>query len=85
MRSRAVPVHAGFACCSSLEKRDHAWESIRVMPFYCGKRSASICVVLGPKKSSTYCSEYVSGFFEPCICQYLLFLATKDDSDRLPA
>ena len=35
------------------------------MPFYCGKRSASICVVLGPKKSSTYSSEYASGFFEP--------------------
>jgi hypothetical protein len=33
------------------------------MPFYCGKRSASICVVLGPKKSSTYSSEYASGFF----------------------
>jgi hypothetical protein len=24
------------------------------MPFYCGKRSAGICVVLGPKRSSTY-------------------------------
>ena len=24
------------------------------MPFYCGKRSAGICVVLGLKKSSTY-------------------------------
>jgi hypothetical protein len=35
------------------------------MPFYCGKRSASICVVLGRKKSSTYSSEYASGFFEP--------------------
>jgi hypothetical protein len=35
------------------------------MPFYCGKRSASICVVLGPKKSSTYSSEYASGFFAP--------------------
>jgi len=33
------------------------------MPFYYGKRSASICVVLGPKKSSTYSSEYASGFF----------------------
>ena len=33
------------------------------MPFYCGKRSASICVVLGPNKSSTYSSEYASGFF----------------------
>jgi hypothetical protein len=35
------------------------------MPFCCGKRSADICVVLGPKKSSTYSSEYASGFFEP--------------------
>jgi len=33
------------------------------MPFYRGKRSAGICVVLGPKKSSTYSSEYASGFF----------------------
>jgi hypothetical protein len=24
------------------------------MPFYCGKRSAGICVALGPKISSTY-------------------------------
>jgi len=29
------------------------------------KRSAGICVVLGPKKSSPYSSEYASGFFEP--------------------
>jgi hypothetical protein len=36
-----------------------------VMPFYCGKRSANICVVLGPKKISPYSSEYASGFFEP--------------------
>ena len=35
------------------------------MPFYCGKRSADICIVLGPKKSSTYCREYASGFSEP--------------------
>jgi hypothetical protein len=35
------------------------------MPFYCGKRSAGICVVLGPKKSSTYSSEYACGVFEP--------------------
>jgi hypothetical protein len=40
-------------------------ESVRVMPFYCSKRSASICVVLGPKKSLTYSSEYASGFSEP--------------------
>ena len=36
------------------------------MPFYYGKRSAGICVVLGSKKASTYSSEYASGFFEPC-------------------
>jgi len=35
------------------------------MPFYCGERSADICIVLGPKKSSPYSSEYVSGFFQP--------------------
>ena len=35
------------------------------MPFSCGKRSTGICVVLGPKKSSTYSSEYASGFVEP--------------------
>ena len=37
------------------------------MPFYFGKRSAAICVVLSQKKSSTYSrysSEYASGFFE---------------------
>src|SRR5687768_10283809 len=35
------------------------------MPFYCGKRSAGTCVVLGPKKFSTYSSEYACDFFEP--------------------
>ena len=57
------------------------------MPFYCGERSADICIVLGPKKSSTYSSEYASGFFEPAplICPHLLRLATKDYSDRLLA
>jgi hypothetical protein len=55
------------------------------MPFYCGKRAAGICVVLGPKKSSTYCREYASGFSEPavCICEQLVHFATKDYSDRL--
>ncbi|MDZ4853904.1 MAG: hypothetical protein SGJ26_03420, partial [Nitrospirota bacterium] len=33
--------------------------------FYYGERSATICVVLGPKKSSTYSSEYASGFSRP--------------------
>ena len=35
------------------------------MPFYCGKRSAGICIVLGPKQSLPYYSEYATGFFEP--------------------
>ena len=35
------------------------------MPFYCGERSAGICIVLGPKKFSTYSVEYASGFFQP--------------------
>jgi len=39
------------------------------MPFYCSKRTASICVVLGSKKSSTYSSEYASGFSEPAALQ----------------
>jgi len=39
------------------------------MPFYCGKRSTGICVVLGPKKSSTYSSEYASGFSKPAALQ----------------
>jgi len=57
------------------------------MPFYCGERSADICIVLGSKKPSTYSSEYASGFFEPAplICPHLLRLATKDYSDRLLA
>lgn len=40
-------------------------ESVQIMPFYYGKRSASICFVLGPKKTSSCSSEYASGFFEP--------------------
>jgi len=32
------------------------------MPFCCGKGSTGIYIVLGPKKSSTYSSEYASGF-----------------------
>jgi hypothetical protein len=35
------------------------------MPFYCGKRTAGICIVLGPKKFSTYYREYASGFLDP--------------------
>jgi hypothetical protein len=55
------------------------------MPFYCGKRSEGIWVVLGPETSPTYSSEYASGFssLRPRICQHLVSLATKDYSDRL--
>jgi hypothetical protein len=35
------------------------------MPSYYIKRSAGICIVLGTKKSSTYCREYAPGFLEP--------------------
>ena len=35
------------------------------MPFYCGERSVGICIVLDPKKSSAYPSEYATGFFWP--------------------
>ncbi len=34
-----------------------------MMLFSCGERSTNICVVLGPKKSSLYSSEFASGFF----------------------
>jgi hypothetical protein len=33
--------------------------------FYCGERFVARCVVLGPKKSSMYSSEYTSGFSGP--------------------
>ena len=52
-------------------------ESVQIMPFYYGKRSASICVVHGPKKSSMYSSEYASGFFEPAASQRRI---TRTDS-----
>jgi CheY-like chemotaxis protein len=58
------------------------------MPFHCGKRSAGICVVFGPKNSSTHSHPIRLRFFlslQPCICQHLLSLATKDSSDRLLA
>jgi len=47
------------------------------MPFCCGKRAAGICVILGPKKSSTYSSEYASGFFAPAASQRRM---TRTDS-----
>lgn len=50
-----------------------------MMPFCCGTGAAGICVVLGPKQSSTYSKEYASGCFAPaaCIYQQLLRLETK--------
>ena len=62
-------------------------ESVRVMPFYCGKRSAGICVVLGPKNPHRIPANTLAVFTspQPRIGQPLLRLATKDDSDRLLA
>ena len=37
--------------------------------FYCDTRSAAICVVLGPQKSSLYPGEYISGFSGPAALQ----------------
>jgi hypothetical protein len=39
--------------------------SLSDITIYCGERSATICIVLGPKKSSMYFSEYTSGFSGP--------------------
>jgi hypothetical protein len=36
------------------------------MPFCCGKRSAGICAVLGPKTSSPYSTEYALRSFRSC-------------------
>jgi len=40
-------------------------EPVRHWPFYCGEWSTTICVVLGPEKSSMYSSEYASCFSGP--------------------
>src|SRR6185295_11104160 len=55
------------------------------MPFYCGKRSAGICVVLGSKNPRRISANTPPGFssLAPLICEHLLCLATKDYSDRL--
>lgn len=57
------------------------------MLFCNSKLSAGNCVVLDPKKSSTYCREYASGFLELAAVhvQRLVRLATQDYSDRLQA
>ena len=64
---------------------EDGWSSESVRIIYCGERSASICVVLGPRKPSTYSSEYASDFssLRPRICQHLICLITKDDSGSL--
>jgi hypothetical protein len=49
------------------------------MPFYRGKRSAGICVVLGPKQSSTDSSEYASGFFEPAASHLPAFPSPRNE------
>jgi hypothetical protein len=56
------------------------------MPFYCGKRCADICVVLGSKNPQRIPANTPPVFssLRPRICRHLLFLATKDYSDRLP-
>ena len=55
------------------------------MPFYCGKRSAGICVVLGFKNPQRIPANTLPVFssLRSRICQRLLRLATKDYSDRL--
>ena len=55
------------------------------MPFYCGKRSTGICVVLGSKNPPRIPANTppVCSSLAPLICPRLLRLATKDDSDRL--
>src|SRR2546423_4414682 len=57
------------------------------MPFYCGKLSASICVVLGPENPQRIPANTPPVFssLRPRIYQQLLCLATKDYSDRLLA
>jgi len=45
------------------------WSRSGIDLIYCGKRSATICVVLGPKKSSMYSCKYTSGFSWPTASQ----------------
>ena len=49
------------------------------MPFYCNNRSAGICVVLDSKKSSTYSSEYASGFFRPAASYLPAFPSPRNE------
>jgi hypothetical protein len=41
-------------------------EPVRHWPSYCGERFVTIGIILGQEKSSTYSSEYASGFSRPC-------------------
>jgi hypothetical protein len=49
--SDIVPHEEGVGACPTL-----------TFLLYCGERSATICVLLGPKQYSMYSSEYTSGF-----------------------
>ena len=56
------------------------------MPFYCGKRSAGICVVSTQNIPLRIPVNTLPVFYPAVrICQRLLHLATKDYSDRLLA
>ena len=57
------------------------------MPFYCGTRAASICIVLGPNNHQRTPVDTPPDFssLRPSIYQQFLCLATKDDSDRFLA
>ena len=46
------------------------------------ERSATICVVLGPKKSSTYSSEYASGFSRPAALHLAAPLSPRHERQR---
>jgi hypothetical protein len=49
------------------------------MPFDYGKQAADICIVLGPKKSSTYYREYASGFLEPAALHLPAACSSRDE------
>jgi len=59
-------------------------EPVRHWPSYCGERFVTIGIILGQEKSSTYSSEYASGFsrLAPLIWPHLLRLVTKAIPDR---
>jgi hypothetical protein len=65
-----------------------SWEPVQPCPFYYGERSAIICIVLGPKKSSMYSCEYTPGFFGPAashLTAHLLCLVTNSNVGQVPS